>query len=104
MGIAQGATPYLLITVEGYDLSDAVACTAAIKTGDMLLVLGLDRITITSDGTDSLLTVLLTQEETLSMTPTKALIQIRWRDPNERSHTTLAAQFDVASALYKGVI
>ena len=103
MGIAQGATPYLMITVVGHDLSDADAVVVSLRTHQQAVDLDMSRVTVTTDGTDSLLTVHLTQEETLSLTPHSATIQARWRK-NGEAHTTEAAQIDVASCLYKGVI
>lgn len=104
MSIAQGATPYLMITVEGYDLTDAAAIFVTLRAVSRVVNLDLSRITVTTDGTDSLLAVHLTQEETLSMAPTTATVQVRWRDANNEAHTTGIAQIDVANAIYKGVI
>ncbi len=109
MGIAQGATPYLMITIAGYDLTDAAAVVVSLKVLTRVVVprqidLDLTRITITSDGTDSLLAVHLTQEETLTLAPSKAAVQVRWRDANREAHTTQIAEFYVAPAIYKGVI
>lgn len=104
MGIAQGATPYLMITVEGFDLTDAAAISVAIRGASRLLNLDQSRITATTDGTDSLLAVHLTQEETLSLAPTTATVQVRWRDAENEAHTTEMAQINVATAIYKGVI
>jgi hypothetical protein len=104
MGIAQGATPYLMITVEGYDLTDAAAVSVAIRGVSRLVNLGQERVTITTDGTYSLLVVHLTQEETLSLAPTTATIQVRWRDAEDEAHTTEMAQINIATAIYKGVI
>ena len=103
MGIAQGATPYLMLTIQGYDLTDADACVVALKTAQHEVDLDLSRITITSDEVDSLLTVHLTQEETLSLMPSVANVQVRWR-ANGEAHTTEMAKVNVASAIYKGVI
>lgn len=104
MGIAQGSTPYIMVTVEGYDLTDANAIMVTFKTDSGMVDLDRTRVTVTSDESESLLVVHLTQEETLALTPSRALLQVRWRDANDESHTTVAASIDVASALYKGVI
>lgn len=104
MGIAQGSTPYLMITVEDFGLTDAAAVSVTIRGVSRMMNLGQDRVTITSDGTDSLLVVHLTQEETLSLAPNTATIQVRWRDANDEAHTTEMAQINIATAIYKGVI
>ena len=104
MGIAQGATQYLMITVEGYDLSDAAAVFVTLKALSRVVNLDQTRITVTSDGNESLLVVHLTQEETLSLTPNTVTVQVRWRGANDEAHTTEMKQIDVATAIYKGVI
>lgn len=104
MGIAQGATPYLMITVEAYDLSDAVSVYVTLRSASRVVNLDQSRVTISSDGTNSLLVVHLTQEETLSLSPNTVTVQVRWRDPDDEAHTTEMAQIDVATAIYKGVI
>lgn len=104
MGIAQGSTPYIMVTIEGYDLTDANAIIVTFKTDSGTVDIDQTRVTATSNESESLLVVHLTQEETLALTPTQALLQVRWRDANDEAHTTAAARIDVASALYKGVI
>lgn len=104
MGIAQGATPYLMITVEGYDLTDAAAVCVTLRALSRIINLSGSRVTITSDGEESLLVVHLTQEETLSLTPNTVTVQVRWRGANGEAHTTEMAQIDIATAIYKGVI
>lgn len=104
MGIAQGATPYLMITVEGFDLTDAATVFVTLRAVSRMVNLDLSRITITTDGTDSLIAAHLTQEETLSLYPSAATVQVRWRGANGEAHTTETAQIDIAAALYKGVI
>ena len=104
LGIAQGATPYLMITIEGFDLTDARAIKVTIKTPDRMINLDKDRVTVASDNNESLLVVHLTQEETLSLSPCAASVQIRWRDANNESHTTKMTQMYIYNALYKGVI
>ena len=103
MGIAQGATPYLMITVVGHDLSDADAVVVSLRSRGGAVDIDTPRVTVTTDGEDSLLTVHLTQEETLTLTPSSAVVQARWRK-NGEAHTTEAARIDVASCLFKGVI
>lgn len=103
MGIAQGSTPYLMLTILDFDLTDA-AVVVALKSIKTLLELSNDRVTVTSDGTDSLVTVHLTQAETLMLQPGTATVQVRWRDAQGEAHTTEKAQVSVADAIYKGVI
>lgn len=104
MGIAQGATPYLMITIEGYDLTDAAAIMVTLRASGVNLNLDQERVTAAADEEGTLLVVHLTQEETLALTPATATVQVRWRDAADEAHTTEMAKIDVASAIYKGVI
>lgn len=104
MAIAQGSTPYLMITVEGYDLTDAAAIEVSIKTSTKVINFDKSRITVSSNDDGSLLVVLLSQEETLSLEPSVGWVQVRWRNPNNRSYTTEMAQVYISSAIYRGVI
>lgn len=104
MGIAQGATPYLVITIEGYDLSDAAAVVVTLLDKKRVFNLNKNRVSISSNGSDSILTVHLTQTETLALMPNSVMIQVRWRDAGGEAHTTEMAQIDVATAIYRGVI
>lgn len=104
MAIAQGATPYIMISIEGYDLTDAAALMVTIRTQTGRLDLDGSRVTVTSDGEDSLLTVHLSQDETLALYPNIAVVQVRWRDANGEAYTTEMAQISVANAIYREVI
>lgn len=104
MGIAQGATPYLMITVDGYDLTGAAAIMVTLRASSTCLNLDMERVTVTSDGQESLLVVHLTQEETLALSAVSATVQVRWRDAEDEAHTTEMARIDVASAIYREVI
>ncbi len=75
-----------------------------LRTASRVVNLDQSRITVTSDENESLLTVHLTQEETLSLAPTTGIVQARWRDAAGEAHTTEMAQINVANAIYREVI
>lgn len=104
MGIAQGATPYLMMTIEGFDLSSAAAIMVTLRMSVTCINLDMERVTVTSDGQESLLVVHLTQEETLALSAGPMTVQVRWRDAEGEAYTTEMAQINVAAAIYKGVI
>ena len=102
--IAQGSTPYLLLQIDGYDLTGAEVIVVTIKSQTVKMNFESDRVRAVTDGTNSILTVHLTQEESLSLYPTSASIQVRWRDADGEAYTTVIRNVDVASAIHKGVI
>lgn len=102
--IAQGTTPYLQIAVAD-DLSDASVIYITIKQGrTSLMNLTGDRITVTVENGVSVLTVHLTQEETLKLTEDIVYIQARWKNTDLEAYETEVIRVRTAEALYKGVI
>ena len=52
MGIAQGASPYIMVSVEGYDLTTAHGIMLAIETQQKTLLFNQNRVTVTGDGSE----------------------------------------------------
>lgn len=52
MGIAQGATPYLMLLVEGFDMTAADGIMLTLKTQDKTLFFSGERVTTEWDGTE----------------------------------------------------
>ena len=102
--IAQGSTPYLLLQIDGYDLTGAEVIVVTIKSQTVRMNFESDRVRAVTDGTNSILTVHLTQEESLRLYPTSAAVQVRWRDADGEAYTTVTRSIDIASAIHKGVI
>lgn len=50
MGIAQGATPYLMLLVEGFDMTAAEGIMMVLKTQDKALYFDGERVTTEWDG------------------------------------------------------
>ena len=87
MGIAQGATPYIMLFVECFDLTSAEGIILVLKTQEKTLLFNKERLTVTEDGNESLVLVHLTQKETLSISSGKAETQLRWRDESGENYT-----------------
>ena len=102
--IAQGTTPYLQIAVAD-DLSDASVIYITIKQGRTgLMNLTGERISKTVENGVSVLTVHLTQEETLKLPEDIVYIQARWKNADLEAYETEVVRVRTAEALYKGVI
>lgn len=102
--IAQGTTTALLLTVEGHDLTGAGRIVLTIKSKGEQLNLFEDRMKVSSDGTDSLVLVKLTQKETLRIPEYQAELQMRWRNADGEAFATEKCMVDVQGAIYNGVI
>jgi hypothetical protein len=102
--ITQGATPVILITVDGCDLSNADEIVVTAKTRVGIRNFTKERISVAYEGSDSMLAIHLTQSESLTMHPKNALFQVRWRNPDGESYTSSIAKTDVEGSIYKGVI
>lgn len=102
----QGATPPLNIMVDDNDLTQATQiCVTIEQKGGREFNFMKERITVNpavEGGT--LLSIHLTQEETLSMRPIKSELQVRWRDPDNEAYTTDIVVIDIGKALYKEVL
>lgn len=102
--IAQGSTPYLLLQIDGYDLTAAEAIMVSLKSQTLKMNFGSDRVRAVTDEQNSIVTVHLTQEESLKLFPVKASVQVRWRDAQGEAYATETMTIDVASAIHKEVI
>lgn len=102
--IVQGTTPYLMLRIQGYDLSKAAVVLVTIFNGRQEYNFQGDRVSVTADGNDTLLMVHLTQEDTLALTPKAGRLQVRWRDGQNEAYATEIASVDIGNVLHKGVI
>lgn len=101
----QGTTPFLTMTVEGADLTDATEIIFSIKNCGRVMNFSKDRIAMSKDGDDTVLVVHLQQEETLNLYNNFFTVQVRWKDQNGEVH---GAECDdmipISEAFYKEVI
>lgn len=107
----QGTTPTLQFTVEGYDLTSSRVFLSmtnwksrALRTWNTLdnpeMTVGLDP----ENQENSLIRLVLSQEDTLSMPTGQARVQVRWIDSSGHSMATDVASVNVKEVLYREVI
>lgn len=99
----QGTTPALVLRVKDKDLTEATIF-ASIRTGTNVVTKTGDDLTVTTDDGDTLVTMTLTQNETLKLNTGDALIQIRYIDENGLAWATTKAKVTVKDVIYKEVI
>ena len=100
----QGTTPYLLVRVKLRDLTTAQKIILTIKQGARVHEWS-DRVQVLSaDENGTLISVHLTQEETLALRPGLYRMQVSWIDQTGESRKTVIGEKDVLEALHRGVI
>ena len=102
--IGQGTTPYIQYAINGCDLSDAAVIHLTISQGNQMLDLTGDRVIATCLNGNTVLTVHLTQEETLQFRKGNAQVQVRWRNNDNESYETDMININFMAALYREVI
>jgi len=95
----QGTTPTLVLTLDDANL-DGCTCYVTIKSGSKL---------VTKSGTDldvsgNQISVMLSQDDTLGMTPGSVEIQARWIDSNGNAMASDVGKAKVSGVLYKQTI
>lgn len=101
----QGTTPALSMAIKGADVSGMKAFVSFKRGQDILTKSGSD-VTMEYDSTNekTILTVKLTQEETLAMRQGDAIVQCRFIDSNDEAYATDKAVLNVEDVIYKEVI
>ena len=102
----QGTTPTIPITIKGVDLTLAklfLTLEDDMKTQKITFESGED-FTVTFDGTNTVGTVRLTQEQTLAMSVGNGYAQIRYIFQDGTADATNKAKFHIDPVLLKGVI
>jgi len=99
----QGTTPTILLTIENQDLSDK-RIYVTFRHGAKLITKTNDSMRVTYNDPDTVLAVLLTQQETLAFFPGQILVDVRWIDSDGTALGTEIATINVTEALLKQVI
>lgn len=99
----KGTTPTVRMIVEGVDLTGA-AVYAYIGHGNVMYRLTGNGLTVTFDGTDTIVETVLTQAQTLSLKAGTARVQVRWVDEFGHAGATDIADVDVNPILKNEVI
>ena len=100
----QGTTPALVLRVKDKDLTEATIFASIstgktnvfTKTGDDLLVV--------KDDDDTLVTMTLTQNETLKLNAGDAEVQIRYVEADGNAWATTKAKVRVKDVIYRNII
>lgn len=103
VSVGQGTTSTLSLLVEA-DLSKATSIVVSIRQDMRAYDFTGNRVWSFDDPEGTLLMVHLSQEETLSMRPKEAEIQVRWLDFDDEAYETDIQTIDIERALYKGVL
>lgn len=96
----QGTTPSITLTIAGRDLS---GCTVEVYIAQAAVRI-VKRGQAVADAEGSTVVCALTQEETLSLTPGPAFVQVRWVDAQGTAEATGEAQLNVKRILNRTVI
>lgn len=101
----RGTTPTFVLTVEGYNLvTDATVFVTFEQGNKELTKTGSDlALTATADG-NTIVTLTLSQEETLAFAVGRAEIQIRFIRSNNKAYATERKSIAVKEVLYEEVI
>ena len=97
----QGTTPPLTLTVAGRDLS---GCTVEVYIAQAAVRIVKRDVQIAADAEGTTVACALTQQETLSLTPGKASVQVRWIDAQGHADATDEAELTVKRILNHTVI
>ncbi len=99
----QGTTPTILLTVKDRDLTDKSVYVSFRHNGKQITKTN-DDMNITYTDPDTVLAVMLTQQETLSFLPGTISVDVRWVDENGNAEGTNIAMLSVSEAILKKVI
>ena len=100
----QGTTPALVLRVKDKDLTEDVTIFASIRTGTNVVTKTGDELIVAKDDDDTLVTMTLTQNDTLKLNAGDALVQIRYIDDDGLAWATTKAKLTVKDVIYKDVI
>ena len=81
----QGATTPIIITIPGVSLSGAAWVIVSLRTGEKVYEFGGDSVSIDADSAATVITLTLTQEESLAIGPGQAVIDVNWMKDGVRT-------------------
>ena len=99
----QGTTPALVLRVKNKDLTEATIF-ASIRTGTNVVTKTGEDLLVVIDDEDTLVTMKLTQNETLKMNAGDAMVQIRYIEADGNAWATTKAKVTVNDVIYKNMI
>ena len=99
----QGTTPALVLRVKDKDLTEATIF-ASIRTGTNVVTKTGEDLLVVKDDDDTLVTMTLTQNETMKLNAGDALVQIRYVEADGNAWATTKAKLTVKDVIYKNMI
>lgn len=99
----QGTTPTILLTVKDRDLTDKSVYVSFRFNGKQITKTNSD-MNITYTEPDTILAVMLSQQETLAFLPGTISVDVRWVDNEGNAEGTNIAMLSVSEAILKKVI
>ena len=107
MAIRRGSTPILTVTVIGEDLTQSEVYLT-IRQGETLLTKKTPSedasIWMVKDGDNTVISAVLSQEETLAFNNGSSVVQIRWVEEDGTAHVSDIGTIILTDVLLKGVI
>lgn len=103
MGMIRGTTPDYVLTLPGIDL-DGMTVYVTIEQKDREITLSGDELTVVSDGEDSTIAFMLTQEQTLALNEGQASVQVKFIDAAGVVGATKIGRLTIDKALLEKVI
>lgn len=103
MGMIRGTTPDYVLTLPGIDLTGMTVYVTVRQKNREITLMG-DALTVASDGEDSTVAFLLTQEQTLGLHEGQALVQVKFIDAQGNAGATKVGSLRVERALLERVI
>ena len=101
--MVQGTTPTYQLCVKGYDLTDKTVYVT-VSSGRTLVTKTNPDIHVEYNGENSIISFMLTQEETLGFEVGNAKVQVRFIDSSGHALATNEGQVKVRNVLLKKVI
>lgn len=99
----RGTTPDFILTVPGVDLTDKTVYVT-IEQKQCEITLSGDGLTVTTDGENSTIAFMLTQEQTLALSEGQASVQVKFIDAAGQAGATKIGRLTVDRALLEKVI
>lgn len=103
MGMIRGTTPDYVLTLPGIDLDGMTVYVTIEQKGREITLTG-DALTVASDGEDSTIAFMLTQEQTLAFAEGKASVQVKFIDTAGNVGATKIGRLTIDRALLERVI
>lgn len=103
MGMIRGTTPDYVLTLPGIDLTGMTVYVTIRQKNREITLTGAE-LTVASDGEDSTIAFMLTQEQTLGLHEGQALVQVKFIDAQGNAGATKVGRLTVERALLERVI